>query len=261
MFSKIYYINLDRRTDRNENVKKLIKRHGLEHMTERVSAVDGKKLNLDLIPETIITKKGIENAKNKTMKTGVPMTSGGIGCAISHKNIWDMINRNNIGAALILEDDIRMDNNFNDLIKKYSKLAPTSYDVLFLGYHPGSIKHVDVSSPDTFVRATRVYGTFGYIVSLKGAKQLLKLFPIEDQIDTEIYRGFSNRGIDAYVIRPELRFITSDTSEESKEFGTDIQVRETFGQSSSIMSDLFDLLMLVVVVIMLFLLIDILVKM
>jgi GR25 family glycosyltransferase involved in LPS biosynthesis len=46
-FSKIFYINLDRRPDRDENVKKQIKHLGLEDVTKRVSASDGSKLNLD----------------------------------------------------------------------------------------------------------------------------------------------------------------------------------------------------------------------
>jgi GR25 family glycosyltransferase involved in LPS biosynthesis len=190
------------------------------------------------------------------------MTLGGIGCALSHLRCWNDIINKNLDAALILEDDIRMDSNFNDLIKKYSNSVPESYDILFIGYHPASIKYVDIQSPNDFIKSKKVYGLFGYIVSSQGAKKLLRLFPIEDQIDTEIYRGFLTHNIDAYVIRPELRFITSDPSEEAKEFGTDIQTRdyeqikENFNSENSIMNDLFCLVIVVSLIFLSFLFID-----
>lgn len=257
IFSKIFYINLDRRSDRDENVKKLLKQHDLDKITERISAVDGSKLNLDTIPETLVTKKGILNAKNKKMRVGVPMTPGAIGCAFSHKKVWEKIVNENIDAALILEDDIRMSKHFNKLIKKYSRYLPGSYDVLFFGYHPSSIKYVNQITPGIFVRTQKIFGLFGYVVTKKGAEKLLKLFPIEDQIDTEIYRGFTTRNINAYVIRPELRFITSDPSEVAKEFGTDIQIREKFGdQNSSTIDDLFAVILILIILVLYVLLVD-----
>jgi GR25 family glycosyltransferase involved in LPS biosynthesis len=67
MFDQIYYINLDRRPDRKENVEKLIKKHNLDKITQRIPAIDGTKLDLDKISNTVVTKKGIDNAKNKKM--------------------------------------------------------------------------------------------------------------------------------------------------------------------------------------------------
>jgi GR25 family glycosyltransferase involved in LPS biosynthesis len=281
MFDRIYYINLDRRPDRRDNIEKLIKHHKLNDITERVPAVDGSKLNLNNISNTIISKKGIDNANNLTMRTGVPMTPGAIGCALSHRNVWSKIVDNKINAALIMEDDIKINNNFMNDIEKYSKDLPPSYDIIFIGYHPASIKYVEKSNflRNVFLKSKKVYGLFGYVVTLEGAKKLLKLFPIEDQIDTEIYRGFTTHNIDAYVIRPDLRLITSDPSEVAKEFGTDIQVRQTnkqineqttktkesFSNSTPMLSyfyvtDIFSLIMLFVFVILLVHLIDTLLK-
>ena len=226
MFSKIFYINLDRRQDRDENMKNIINKLNLQNKTVRIPAVDGKKLDLDNIPTNIITKEGINDAKNKNLRVGVPLTSGAIGCALSHRNVWKKIVDENIDSALILEDDVRIDPDFHKKMDYYKKYCPNSYDVIFLGYSPATIKYITASINDIFVRSNKVYGLFGYIVSRKGAEKLLKIFPIRYQIDTEMHRNFSS--IDAYLVKPDYRIITSDISEDSKQFGTDIQVRENF---------------------------------
>jgi hypothetical protein len=100
---------------------------------------------------------------------------------------------------------------------------PDSYDIIFLGYHPSSIKYIYGNVNYTFVKSDKVFGLFGYIVSYNGAKKLLDIFPIDEQIDTEIHKNFNK--IDAYLVDPKKRIIISDPSEYAKEFGTDIQKR------------------------------------
>jgi GR25 family glycosyltransferase involved in LPS biosynthesis len=97
----IFYINLDKRVDRDNNVRSQLNKHNLLGITERVSAVNGSTLNLDTIPETIITSKGILDSKSKTNTIGISLTSGAIGCALSHRKIWINIRDDpNIQSAL-----------------------------------------------------------------------------------------------------------------------------------------------------------------
>lgn len=238
LFDKIYYINLDRRPDRKTHVETVTKQLNLS--AERIAATDGSKLDLDAIPKNIITEDGIKDAKNKNQKVYVPLTAGGIGCAMSHHTIWKKIVDENVASALILEDDIRFDPLFHHKLELYKKSWPKTYDVVFLGYHPSTFKHLQNISPnhsnnhndekhtsDIFARPNKAYGLFGYIVSKKGAEKLLKIFPITLQIDSEMLHN--KNGINAYAVKPSFRVIFSDPSETSEEFGTDIQVRETFG--------------------------------
>jgi glycosyl transferase family 25 len=240
MFDRIFYINLDRRPDRNDNVRQLLKTHNLERISTRIPAVDGSKLNLNDVPKNIITQKGIDDAKNRHERVGIPLTVGAIGCAMSHRNAWRRIIDLNIGSALILEDDIRIDPEFHQKMRKYKHHVPKNYDVIFIGYHPATVVYMDHSNPvnQIFLRTKKVYGLFGYIVSRKGAEKLLKMFPITQQIDTEMYRAIPTLGLDMYLVKPVHRVITSDPSEISHQFGTDIQKRENF--SDQLDSDSMD---------------------
>lgn len=245
---KIFYINLDRRLDRDQNVQQLLNKFGVQNIAERISAVDGSKLDLDEVSlkntvlRNIISKQGIIDAKDKTKKTGIPLTPGGIGCAMSHRSAWKRIIDQNLESALILEDDIHIDQNFHQKLHQYMRLAkPLMYDVLFIGYHPATIKYISPRSVnDVFVKSPRTYGLFGYVVSKKGAEKLLKIFPIDLQIDTAISEAIGPHKLNIYLVKPEHRIITSDPSEVAKEFGTDIQKRENFesNHTSTYMSTL-----------------------
>jgi glycosyl transferase family 25 len=225
MFNKIFYINLDRRIDRNNFMKDLLNSYNLQY--ERISAVDGRKLDLDKLPPNIITKEGIDDAKNNNNRVYVPLTRGGIGCTLSHYNTWKRIATDkSINGALILEDDIDFSLNFTEDINNIMKNHPKDFDIIFIGYHPSTFKYIQRNKiyNKLYFKSLKVYGLFGYIVSKKGAEKLLNIFPITNQIDSEIPKHFNK--INAYVIKPENRIITSEPSEVAYKFGTDIQVRE-----------------------------------
>jgi glycosyl transferase family 25 len=218
IFDKIIYINLDRRPDRNLNVIEQLKKVGMYEIAERFNAIDGKKIDLNNIDTNIITPKGIEFAK-KSEIIYTHLTVGAIGCAKSHREIYQKIIDENINSCLILEDDITIDDNFNKKIKNvenYIKQNRLNFDLFFLGFHPGT-------TYDESMKYKTVYGLFGYIVTKSGAKKLLDLFPITYQIDTEISRNTDK--INIYGVKYSDRIILSDQSQYSYKFGTDIQVK------------------------------------
>jgi len=219
LFDKIIYINLDRRTDRNLNVIEQLNKVGLLEMAERFSAIDGKKLDLNKLDRNIITLEGIEFAKKSDI-IYTHLTLGAIGCAMSHRAIYQKIIDENINSCLILEDDITLDDRFIDQIKIIEnelKVNDYDYDLFFLGYHPGS-------TYDENKKFKKVYGLFGYIVTKSGAKKLLDLFPITYQIDTEITRNTNK--INIFGVDISNRIILSDQSQYSYKFGTDIQIKD-----------------------------------
>jgi len=214
IFDKIIYINLDRRLDRKANVIEQLKKVELVNITERFSAIDGKKLDLNNIDKNIITPIGIDFAK-KSEIIYTHLTVGAIGCAMSHRAIYQKIINENINSCLILEDDITIDDRFNEKIKYIeNQISNIDYDLFFLGFHPGT-------TYDETMRYKSVYGLFGYIVTKSGAKKLLDLFPITYQIDTEISRNTDK--INIYGVKYSDRIILSDQSQYSYKFGTDIQ--------------------------------------
>jgi GR25 family glycosyltransferase involved in LPS biosynthesis len=224
IFDKILYINLDRRPDRKQNVEAYIKKYNLEEYTKRFPAIDGKKIDFEKIDTKLISQEAIQDAfDNKQLYT--TMTIGGIGCALSHYNIYIKIINEKINRCLILEDDIIFADDFSE---KCAYLEPhlntIDYDLFFLGYHDTSIKYSYYYNY-RFKQFNRVYGLFGYIVTLEGAKKLMNIFPLKKQIDTEISNYSSHLNI--LGLPPRDRLIFSDQSSVTTRFGTDIQTYDT----------------------------------
>ena len=186
LLDKIIYINLERRPDRNKNVIDQLTKLNLIQMAERFNAIDGSTLNLDKIDSSIITKQGIDDAKKSEIIYKF-LTPGAIGCAMSHRAIYQKIINENIQRCLILEDDITIDENFNEKIKDIENEISYDYDLFFLGYHiNASLKGNIYWQSDNTKKFSQIYGLFSYIVTQEGAKKLLDLFPISLQIDSVI---------------------------------------------------------------------------
>lgn len=222
MFTKILYINLDRRVDRKTHVETQLSKINWTGKVERISAVDGRVLDLSILT-CLFTQKALKEASN-TVKIdfthGQYMTRGAIGCALSHRKAWLNVVNNEDEKVLILEDDIYFDDNFTNKLNKYLNNI-IDYDLLYLGYHYANdqkILHENYSKPLGIV-----YGLFGYIVNKKIAQKLLDIFPIENQIDTDIFKVFKD--INVYVLPIDKKIIHSEESHKAK-LGTDIQVIE-----------------------------------
>jgi GR25 family glycosyltransferase involved in LPS biosynthesis len=225
LFDRIIYINLDRRPDRNQNMIDLLTKHNLAHISQRFRAYDGKTLDLENINRSLITKEGIKDAKeNKNLYT--VLTPGGIGCALSHYSIYKKIVDENINSCLILEDDIRFSDKFEEQIKILENILSKDkeeYDLFFLGFHNSSLNYKYSCKINRICMYSRIYGLFGYIVTNTGARKLLNLYPITNQIDTEI----SNHSDEIKILglSYDTSIIFSDPSSIHTHYGTDIQIR------------------------------------
>jgi GR25 family glycosyltransferase involved in LPS biosynthesis len=221
MFSKILFVNLDRRPDRKENVYNELNKIGWKGDVERISGVDWKTIDFNNIDKNLITDNGLNSALNENGLYTV-MTKGGIGCSLAYRNAWlSVLNSNNNGYTLILDDDIWFVDDFMTKLNYYLKEVP-EYDILWLGYHNKTNKYVF----DNYDIPDLLWGTFGYVINKKAAKQLLSIFPITKQIDSEMPKVFPS--LKVYALKEENRIILSMPSATDTQFGTDIQIREGF---------------------------------
>jgi len=251
MFTKILYINLDRRNDRKIHMENELNKINWTGSVERISAVDGKKLQKNDL-NNLLNENAINQFMDTTQRKFAPgsyMTKGAAGCALSHRKCWENILNNENEKVLILEDDIQFDNNFNEKLNIYMSKVP-DYDILYIGFHEarGSTIYNDILKKPGYV----VFGLFGYIVDKRIAQKLLDMFPIEGQIDSEIEKIYNN--INVYHLNEDLRIIYSDHSFDNS-FGTDIQSIEPFSEINN-NNDvlLFDLLIYFVIFFLLYLL-------
>ena len=96
---KTFYINLDTSQQRNARMVDQLQALGLPF--ERIAAVNGATLSQQ--------QKSLVDEEKFLLNTKRHIKDGEIGCAISHRLIWQRMLDDNIAYALILEDDVTID--------------------------------------------------------------------------------------------------------------------------------------------------------
>lgn len=135
---KIYYINLDRRPDRNSHMVSEFDRIKMpEAKIERFTAIDGQKLfdydvtvgDLNLFRQSDFMRK-----RNKNLL---------IGNQISHMRIIDKVIENKYEVALIMQDDLKFLDNFNEELNNVIENMPEDTEIVWIGFHKVAAgKHV-----------------------------------------------------------------------------------------------------------------------
>jgi len=131
---KKYVINLKRRDDRLKSLK-------LPFQYEVFEATDGKK-------------KFAEFGKMQ----------GHIGCLDSHRRLFSFAKENNVDTLMVMEDDIEVDENFNEKLENIMIQLPEDWDLLYLGGWNVGEKN---SYSDLLDVAEKVYTTHAFIVKNK----------------------------------------------------------------------------------------------
>lgn len=183
MATTTYVINLDRSTARMAFMEDQLEEHGLEF--QRVAAVDGNELSAT-------------DLRHVSVGCRVTCTSSMIGCGLSHRKVWRDVLRKDLSHALVLEDDAVLTPDFGTRLHEALEAVPEDFDILLLGcfflcdarreypLHLRSVKPFMTLRKEetTWVSGqTTVYvpemfgGTHCYVVSAKGARQLLTLIP------------------------------------------------------------------------------------
>ncbi len=116
-FDQIYYINLNRRSDRLVSIKQQLSLYGIQ----------------------AIRVAGIEPSVNNHR-----INNGQLGCLLSHLSIISDSIYNQYDRILILEDDTIFKNNFLQLFSRLIGHLPNEWDMLYLcGNHFGGREYVN----------------------------------------------------------------------------------------------------------------------
>jgi len=182
IIDKIYCVNLDCDHERFKYVKQQFEKLNLE--VTRFPGILGSEIKPGDYPEYI--KKDSWLLKNKC---------GSVGCYLSHIKIWDeILESENINQALILEDDIDLDIDFNQKLEKYYQQVPDNWDLIYLG--TGKMKGNNITKKIMKPKVGNYIGynngTFGYIIKKSSIHKLKKLIlPIDHKtIDYVIRSNF-----------------------------------------------------------------------
>jgi glycosyl transferase family 25 len=192
-----YCINLRHRTDRWTafSSQPVIQEIKSKYTFERFDAVVGSSLDVQNDPRVSMRTK--RNIKEKIRRDHEDLnTAGGVGCYLSHVEIWKKIVNNSEPYAIIFEDDAAVPEDFLlnlesamdelNLLPKMPDFWTFSYSWSF--YYTTKGKALPHDIPDNirgdWVLNTCPGGTGGYCITKEGAKKLLEAaFPIDMHVD------------------------------------------------------------------------------
>lgn len=152
-------------------------------------------------PNSILEENKLFIADNFISK----FTRGQLGCFISHFQIWKYLSNNNIEVAIILEDDVKLYKNFNRIIDVIYENLPVKFDYVHLFVHPDKLKLENLNGNDgDIIPAEENLGTVAYMISLKGARRLIKLtqlLKIQAPVDRQINSYIQHHFLKAYMVK------------------------------------------------------------
>jgi len=188
LFDNVYCINLDRRQDRWERVKKLFDDQGVT--LTRFSAVDGECLH---IPENIPIGWRRDKHHNKFS----------IACTMSHLELLKQAVEKGEKEILVLEDDAHPCSNFNELFIDYYSQLPPYFNICYVGGN-------NISNPrrveENVSLITFTKTTVGYIIRLNYMKEIIPV--IEENkwlwVIDEIYITLQRQLDPFYIFNPRL---------------------------------------------------------
>ena len=134
------------------------------------------------------------------------MSQAEVAVACSHIGVWKTIAQSNACYSLVLEDDIRFERGFADILDRAwremvdADQANPGFDILYVSY--GEVRHgapKELVSTNVFRPERGLWYLSGYVLSKKGAQALLELLPCCGPIDLWINHKF--RELDVRALR------------------------------------------------------------
>jgi len=208
----IFIINLQHSSERKAHMQKLCEQIGLK--ATFINAVDGAFIK----PAEIIGKSSNEAA---IRTIGRELSMGEIGCALSHRKIYQKMVDENIQQALVFEDDVEFNSQLLGALNLEDEF-PLDWELVLLGHHGAESRtsstngsfwgRVRLSSGDSLIRPCELtYGAYGYLINQQGAVKLLNdLECMAKPLDH--YTGDSEH-VNLYAIDPVLIRIHDELSD------------------------------------------------
>lgn len=185
-------INLDRRTDRWEQMQLKFQQHDIR-CVQRFSAVDGQALNVP---------------------PGWTGTSGAYGCLLSHLQVVREARELGVSSVLIFEDDVAFDTRLQDKFRDYISQVPVGWEMLHFGtFHLAE----PIGISENVHQIRRAYSTFAYALKHTIFDAFIELNSNSDlAVDVNNHLLQTERA--CYCFTPHLAWVENDC--------TDIQERQ-----------------------------------
>jgi GR25 family glycosyltransferase involved in LPS biosynthesis len=186
---------MDKDKDRLDKITKSLSKQNI--IFERIRGVPGKDVKDD---------KRLTEFCNSFCGDGIK------GCALSHRNIWDLAYEKNYDAILVFEDDADISDDLSYQLQKIWDKRRADYDIITLGdYCYGrqkdnlcSLKQElfntkPININDGFLKLKGFNCTHAMIISRRGI-QKLRTHKINNHIDIEINNWFIEDNLKIYAV-------------------------------------------------------------
>ena len=155
-FDKIYCLNLDKRRDRWNKVKKEFRRFGIS--ASRFSAIEGENMSH---PDSDV----IKSMSNQ----GLIENSNALGCLTSHIEMIKDAKAKGYNRILIFEDDILISEDFYERI---SLLSQMEWKIFYLGASQFDWNRIHIK--EGYYRCRKTLGTFAYALDCSVYDEILE---------------------------------------------------------------------------------------
>ena len=195
----IFVISLARAKARREAVCGRLDAMGLRY--EIVDAVDGA--NADPVLYRHRLRQDIAR-----LKMGYELSTGMIGCFLSHSNLWERIAAEGMQHAVVLEDDAAPTSDFANVVSDVVS-SPAPWDVVILTTPPYKTVSAVVQGVGgkyhTLGRCRyRLLGTAGYLINLRAAQKLPSICrEISEPVDVAWCKWWSHK-LTFYCVTPQV---------------------------------------------------------
>lgn len=227
-----YLINLDGSTERFNSAASQLAREGIEF--ERVSAVDGRG--------KLCTDFDVVDASRMRYFLGRDLSGGEIGCFLSHKQCVERFLETDADYAIVIEDDLKIQQNFSAVLSETVPTLPVGWHVINFGNEKNKITSSErnvIFNGQTLKLVSAHYfpmTTTGLCWSREGASEFLKTcLPIFSSVDRYL-RYWQSRVGSGYCFIPPLVSTTgaaSDISRPKKTRGLSFPEKLAYGYKKS----------------------------
>ena len=223
--NKIYYINLDRRPDRNQHFLDQSSKFNFNNVI-RFKGIDGLSYKFSKDEEDMFKNSDfiMHESKSKLM-----------GNQLSHYYILKEMIKNNYKYIIIFQDDVIIKDDFNLQINKLIKNIPENAEIINFGFHKtANLKHFEALDLDdplqnqiqskenindyVCILADNINPcSLAYLVTLKGANNLVQYF------DTVGFLRATDWNYTDYMVSKNINYATKTVlCTGNPKFGSDI---------------------------------------
>ena len=223
-FDKIFVVTIARATERQQQIKERLQDLNFEFFY----GIDKQEHSMEELKQ-----QGLYSEKKAKQfhRYDKEMTHGEVACALSHKNLWQLIIENKYEKVLVFEDDVVPDEHTFPFIPVIFNELPKDWELLYLGYdknerrRKGKQRFYHVLSALKLLKwnqkmVKNLYPmkiskhisksgfhdmTHSFALTLKGAEKLTKLqTPVSFPADNALSYAAKNELVKAYICHPKI---------------------------------------------------------